>query len=116
MTEPIALTLTEVDAAAAVVDIPGGMGFRDRQLLVETIVEAVNKFRAGDPVGTIRRSPAGWVDRSDGGDAGYATAVLTEKGWRLCHERGDCRSWLPSAGQPNRFVLDWTIVYTPEVS
>jgi hypothetical protein len=46
--EPIQLTMHELDAAAAAVDVPGGMGFHGRQELVATVVRAINGRRAAD--------------------------------------------------------------------
>lgn len=78
----------------------------DRALL-RRVVEAVNRVRAGDSVGTIRRG-IGWCE------GGSANATMTEKGWRIAHEGGDCRSWMALSHQWDEFISSWPVVYSPE--
>ncbi len=50
MSEPIRITKAELHAAAAAVDVPGGMGFFDRCHLVDTVVAHINRVRAENAV------------------------------------------------------------------
>jgi hypothetical protein len=68
--------------------------------IVEVIVNAINKVRAGDPAGTIRRSVTGTLAILMGGPAGNR--------WRLLFTSGDI-SW----GDVDHYD-DWSLVYSPE--
>ena len=50
MSAPINLTRTEIESAAADMDIPGGMGFEARRQVAEAVIRSVNKVRARNEV------------------------------------------------------------------
>jgi hypothetical protein len=99
MSESIELSNAEIEAAAADMSIPGGMGFENRRQVVAAVIRSVNKLRSSDPVGTIRRSRIGNV------------SILTEEGWVWVeHSTGDtCGSSQPSSDS-------WKIIYSPDAS
>jgi hypothetical protein len=70
--------------------------------IVEAIFKAVNKVRAGDPVGTIRRSVTGTLAIRMDGPLGNR--------WRLLFTSGDT-SW-----DDVDHYDSWPIVCSPEVS
>lgn len=100
--EPIELTEAELDAAAAVFKVPGGMAFQGRRAYICESIRSINRVLAGDPVGTIRRLAVGHVAvriGSLGGDR-----------WRVTWSDGTC-TWSAIQG-----VSDWPVIYSPEES
>lgn len=111
MSEPIKLTTAERSAAITASLKATADGWRDHVLL-NAILDAINKVRGGDPVGTIRLGRAG------------SLAVRV----RVLDEYGNYRpdAWVhvstatgtmsrPDTDTPDAYA-DWKVIYTPEAS
>ena len=88
------------------------------EALTNAVEAAISRARAGDAVGTIRRSPDGYVTDDDQPVPGaHVFAIKTEKGWYWLHTTGHCMSWLVNPARHQLCAEDipsWPVVYRPE--